>query len=122
MRSEIISPVGTMTKRKAVTTVIDDERELQRHWHVNRGIPVAFLVSSFVYTTIQLGVVVWYASQFNSRVEVVEKAQASSIPIVEGIRMTEAAQGERLTRVEEKLLGVQSGITRIETLLQPKPR
>lgn len=102
-----------------MTDVIDEERDYQRKWHVNRGIPVVFLITSLLAVLVQGGAFVWYASQFNSRVEGVEKAQASAVPIVEKIQTTEAAQGERLTRVEEKLVAVQSGIGRIEALLQP---
>lgn len=80
-----------------------------RRWHLSRGIPVAFIVSMLIYFIAQAGLFGWWASAMNSRVEAVEKAQVSSAP-----------QGERLTRVEEKLVAVQTGITDIKALLQGK--
>lgn len=78
-----------------------------RHWHVSRGIPVAFIVSMLIYFIAQAGLFGWWASAMNYRVEAVEKSQVSSAP-----------QGERLTRVEERLTAVQTGITDIKALLQ----
>lgn len=82
-------------------------------WHLSRGIPVAFIVSMLVYFIAQAGLFGWWASAMNSRVEAVEKAQVTTAP-----------QGERLTRVEERLTAVQTGITDIKALLQAagKPR
>jgi hypothetical protein len=73
--------------------------ESESHWHVNRGIPVVWLVGSVFIGIAQFGGFVWYASQFNTRVDVVEKTVALIAP-----------QGERLTRVEESLKGVKEGI------------
>lgn len=78
-----------------------------RHWHVSRGIPVAFIVSMLIYFIAQAGLFGWWASAMNYRVEAVEKSQVSAAP-----------QGERLTRVEERLTAVQTGITDIKALLQ----
>lgn len=78
-------------------------------WHISRGVPVAFIVSMLIYFIAQAGMFGWWASAMNYRVEAVEKAQISSAP-----------QGERLTRVEEKLVAVQTGITDIKALLQGK--
>lgn len=94
----------------------DDDDALgngDRHWHVSRGIPVAFIVSMLIYSIAQAGLFGWWASAMNYRVEAVEKAQLSSAP-----------QGERLTRVEERLTAVQTGITDIKAILQAagKPR
>lgn len=79
-------------------------------WHVSRGIPVAFIVSMLIYFIAQAGLFGWWASAMNYRVEAVEKSQISAAP-----------QGERLTRVEERLTAVQTGITDIKALLQGKP-
>lgn len=78
-----------------------------RHWHVSRGIPVAFIVSMLVYFIAQAGLFGWYASAINYRIEALEKVQTSSAP-----------NGERLTRVEERLAAALSGITDIKALLQ----
>jgi hypothetical protein len=79
----------------------DDE-----HWRILKGIPIAFIVTMTVYAVINLGVGVWYASAMNSRIDAVEKMQAATAP-----------QGERLTRLEEKVVAVQATANRIETLL-----
>lgn len=80
-----------------------------RRWHVSRGIPVAFIVSMAIFLIVQTAGAAWFASAMAYRVEAVEKAQISAAP-----------QGERLTRVEEKLVAVQTGITDIKALLQAK--
>lgn len=77
------------------------------HWHVSRGIPVAFIVTMLVMFVSQITMGAWFASSMVSRVEHVERAQMQAAP-----------QGERLTRVEEKLVAVQTGITDIKALLQ----
>lgn len=84
----------------------DDEDDDDRHWHVTRSIPVAFIVSMLLFTIVQTATAAWFASAMNFRVEAIEKAQIQMSP-----------QGERLTRVEEKLEGVKSGITDIKAIL-----
>lgn len=87
--------------------VDETEPNGDRHWHISRGIPVAFIVAMLIYAVSQTAMAAWFASAMAYRVEAVERAQAQAAP-----------QGERLTRVEEKLVAVQSGITDIKTLLQ----
>lgn len=82
------------------------ERDHNEHWHLSRGIPVAFIASMLIYAIAQTSTAAWFASQMNQRVEAIEKAQTQMSP-----------QGERLTRVEEKLEGVKAGILDIKTLL-----
>jgi hypothetical protein len=94
------------TRRKPVTEFSDNGPELSSHWHVNRGIPVVWLVSSLVIGFAQFGGLVWYASQFNTRVDIVEKTVSLIAP-----------QGERLTRLEEKVGALQATASRIENLL-----
>jgi hypothetical protein len=77
------------------------------HWHVSRGIPVAFMVSMLIYVVSNIAIAAWFVSAMTSRVEQVERVQMQTAP-----------QGERLTRVEEKLVAVQTGITDIKALLQ----
>jgi hypothetical protein len=81
-----------------------------QRWHVSRSVPVAFIVSMLIYTIAQAATAAWFASAMNYRVEAIEKAQALLMP-------TAATQGERLTRVEEKLEGVKAGIADIKVLL-----
>ena len=88
---------------------VDDEPtgNGDKHWHISRGIPVAFMISMAVYVVTQIGMAAWFASAMAYRVEAVERVQAQMAP-----------QGERLTRVEEKLVAVQTGITDIKAILQ----
>jgi hypothetical protein len=89
--------------------VIDGSSEFvgrEERWHVVKGIPIAFIVTMTVYALINGGVGIWYASAMNSRIDAVEKMQANMAP-----------QGERLTRLEEKVVAVQATANRIETLL-----
>lgn len=86
-----------------------DDRDL--HWHVTRGIPVVFIATMLIMFVSQLLAGAWYASSMNYRVDAIERAQVQMAP-----------QGERLTRVEEKLVAVQTGISDIKSILQqPKP-
>ncbi len=107
-----------MTRRKPVTEIIDDDERSER-WHVNRGIPVVWLISSLVIGFAQFGGLVWYASQFNTRVEFVEKGQTMATALAEKIQAASALQNERLTRLEEKVVAVQASTGRIEALLTP---
>jgi flagellar basal body-associated protein FliL len=91
----------------------DDEYEpskREKHWHVSKSVPVAFIITMIVFTLGQTGIAAWFASQMSARVDVLEKAQAI-------LTSTTTPQGERLTRVEEKLEGVKSGITDIKSIL-----
>lgn len=91
---------------KRVTEFSDNGRDVSDKWHVNRGIPVVWLIGSLMIGVAQFGGLVWYASQFNTRVDIIEKTQALMQP-----------QGERLTRLEEKVVAVQATANRIEQLL-----
>lgn len=82
------------------------EKGDDKHWHLSRGIPVAFIASMLIYAIAQTATAAWFASGINYRVEAVERAQVQMAP-----------QGERLTRVEEKLEGVKAGIGDIKALL-----
>lgn len=95
-----------------MTSIGDENGNAPDRWHLNRGIPVVWIIGSFVIAAAQFTGFVWYASQFNTRVDIIEKAQALSAP-----------QGERLTRLEEKVVAVQATANRIEALLTTvKPR
>lgn len=95
----------------------DTDDNGNKHWHVTRGIPIAFIVSMLLYTIVQTSTAAWFASAMNQRVDMIEKAELQ-------ISQQVSPQGERLTRVEEKLEGVKAGITDIKAMLQGsgKPR
>lgn len=90
---------------------VEDDGKADEHWHVNRGIPVVFMLSMLFYVGTQIAIGAWFASSMTSRVEQIERAQMQMAP-----------QGERLTRVEEKLVAVQNSVTLgmsdIKTILQ----
>lgn len=99
-----------MKKAMRVTNIGDEDTQPDR-WHVNRGIPVVWLIGSLFIGLAQYGGLIWFASQFNTRVDIVEHTVALIAP-----------QGERLTRLEEKLVAVQATTNRIETLLTTAKR
>lgn len=94
------------SRRKVEREEIDEDGDEGQRWHVTRGIPLAFIITMVVFTLGQTGTAAWFASAMNYRVEAIEKAQIQMSP-----------QGERLTRVEEKLEGVKAGITDIKAIL-----
>lgn len=94
------------TRKRPVSDFSDDNGTASEHWHLNKGIPIVWLLGSLSIGILQLCGLVWYASQFNTRVDLVEKTVALMAP-----------QGERLARLEEKLVAVQATTNRIEVLL-----
>jgi hypothetical protein len=97
---------------------VEESADVDQHWHLSRSIPLAFILSMLVYVFTQIGIFGWFASSMNSRVETVEHAQAQAATQGERSQTQMSTQGERLTRVEEKLVAVQSGIADIKVILQ----
>lgn len=98
--------MGMTARKQRVTDTGESLYPLEQRWHVTRGIPLALI---FTVATLFAGQTlggVWYFSHLDSRVEVLEKAQLIAQP-----------QGERLTRLEEKVVSVQATVNRIEALL-----
>jgi hypothetical protein len=73
------------------------------HWTVDKRVPLALIVT-IVVQSVTLG---WWASSLTERVNVLERRAEATAP-----------QGDRLTRVEVKLEGVQSGIDEIKRLIR----
>ena len=96
-----------MTARKP-ETVIDKS---DTTWHWDRKVPIALIVTLILLFTGQGLTAAWWASKADSRIEVLEKSFAAAGP-------QSANQGERLTRVEEKLVAVQAGILDIKSILE----
>lgn len=86
-----------------------DENGRGQGWHITRGVPVALIVTMTVMFVTQIVTAAWFAARLDARVDVLEKAQLVFAP-----------QGERLTRVEEKLENVKAGIADIKALLQAR--
>jgi hypothetical protein len=72
-------------------------------WHLDKRVPLALIVT----IAIQTGTFIWWASSLTERVNTLERERVATAP-----------QGERLTRVEVKLEGVQLGIDEIKRLLR----
>lgn len=85
---------------------MSEDSENDGRWHVTRNIPIALIISMLIFSITQTATAAWFLARQDGRLDVVEKAQAIMSP-----------QGERLTRVEEKLENVKSGITEIKSLL-----
>jgi hypothetical protein len=79
---------------------------MEARWHITRGIPLALILTVVAMFVGQTVGGIWYVSHLDSRVDALEKAQLLSQP-----------QGERLTRLEEKVVAVQATASRIEGLL-----
>lgn len=89
----------------------DEHTGEERRWHVNRGVPVALLISMTIFFVTQISTTIWFAAKIDSRVDVLEKAQLAASPLA-----------ERMTRVEEKLGPLQQGINEIKTTLSQMRR
>ena len=96
-----------MTARKP-ESVIDKS---DTTWHWDRKVPIALIITMTLLIGGQGLTAAWWASKADSRIEVLEKSFAAAGP-------QSANQGERLTRVEEKLVAVQAGILDIKSILQ----
>jgi hypothetical protein len=101
--------VVTRKRPRAVTEFSDNGKDANEgHWHLNKGIPVVWIVGSLLIGLAQFAGFVWMLSQFNTRIDMVEKTIVLMAP-----------QGERLTRLEEKMVAAQKTLDRIETLVSP---
>lgn len=98
-----------MASRKPATVI--DKSDAQWHW--DRKIPVALIVTLIVIFAGQIGTAAWWGAKTDARIERLEQQATTAIPLA-------STQGDRLTRVEEKLVGVQTGITEIKAMLQPR--
>lgn len=83
------------------------EADAEQHWHIEKGVPISLIITIISWAVIQTSTAAWFASSIDKRVEALESAQRASAP-----------QGERLTRLEEKVVAVQAGISDIKTILQ----
>lgn len=72
-------------------------------WHLDRRVPLAMILAIIMQT----GTFIWWASSLSERVNTLERERIAAAP-----------QGDRLTRVEVKVEGVQSSLDRIERLIR----
>jgi hypothetical protein len=79
------------------------DRDPDTHWTLDRRVPLALILA----LVLQTAGLVWWASSLSERVNTLERRAEATAP-----------QGDRLTRVEVKLEGVQSGIDEIKRLIR----
>jgi hypothetical protein len=91
----------------------------EAQWHIVRGVPIVFILTMTVYALVNGGVGIWYASAMNSRIDSLEKIQAQMAASATAANTAAVSQGERLARLEEKVVSVQATASRIESLLTP---
>lgn len=99
-----------------------DRYPLEKHWHISRGIPLGLIFSLLGFLTIQSAGVVWFFAHQDSRIDAVEKIQTAATSIGQKLQDSTVAQGERLARLEEKVVSVQATANRIEALLTTSKR
>ena len=78
----------------------------EQHWTLDKKVPIALIV----VLAVQFFGGVWFMSKLDSRVATLEDNSRSTAP-----------QADRLTRVEVKIEGIQSGVERIERLIRRDP-
>ncbi len=98
-------------------TEFSDNGRGPEQWHLNKGIPIVWLVGSMVIGMAQFGGLVWYVSQFNTRFENAEKIQTTTTALVEKLQTAISSQNVETAKLGEKVVAVQAAISRIENLL-----
>lgn len=82
----------------------------EKHWHVDRRVPLAVIITLLLTFAGQTATAAWYMSKLDQRVESLEQARTATAP-----------QGDRLTRVEVKLESALDGISEIKSILRKEP-
>ena len=96
--------MGMPARKRKVADSGESMYPMEQRWHITRGVPLALIFTIASMFIGQSCAGIWYFSHLDSRVDVLEKAQLLVQP-----------QGERLTRLEEKVVSVQATANRIET-------
>lgn len=78
-----------------------------REWHLDRKVPIALIATIFIAFSSQTIAGVWWASAISERVTVLERSAVLYAP-----------QGDRLTRMEVKIEGVEKVMLRLERLIE----
>lgn len=86
------------------------ERPSNRHWTLDRKVPLPLIVSLALLFIGQTGMVAWSLSNASTRLDMLERNVEASKP-----------QAERIIRLEEKVGVVQQGINEIKVILS-RPR
>lgn len=84
---------------------LQDPMTQDRHWHLDRRVPIALMLS----IAFQTGIFIWWAAQLSERVNTLERGAISSAP-----------NSDRITRMEVRLEGIGQTVQRIERLIELK--
>lgn len=79
-----------------------DKQEWERHWHLDRKVPVALIVALAAQTV----AMVWWAATLSIRVDQLEQKAVASAP-----------QAERIIRLESKVDVIADKITEIRAAI-----
>lgn len=79
-------------------------RDTREEWHVAKEIPVALIV----VVLIQAFGFGWWGSSMSTRVDQLERQATAA-----------SSQSERIVRLEEKIGGIQQGISEIKSMMRP---
>jgi hypothetical protein len=90
----------------SIAAAMSGQHQTPERWHVERGVNVSLVVTIIIWGFAQTAMGAWFASAMDKRIESLEKMQPNTM-----------LQGERLTRLEEKVVAVQTGIADIKVLL-----
>jgi hypothetical protein len=77
--------------------------EDQDHWHLDRRVPIALIVT----IAVQTAGIVWWASDVNARVAQLERQAVAAAP-----------QPERIIRLETQIEAIREGIAEIKVLVR----
>ena len=103
--------------RKKEVPAVGDEYPNREYWHVTKGIPLALILTVIGVFIGQTVGGIWYISHLDSRVDNEEKAQLITTSVIKELQLGSSTQGERMARLEEKVVSVQATANRIEALL-----
>jgi hypothetical protein len=110
-----------MPARKKVAET-GDLYPLEKRWHISRGIPLGLIFSLFAFFIMQSAGVIWFFAHQDSRIDAVEKVQVLATQVGQKLQDGASQQGERMARLEEKVVSVQATANRIEVLLTSSKR
>ena len=96
-------------------------REQERHWHLDRRVPVALIVTIIMQT---IGIV-WWAASISARVQVLERrldeARSNQNRIVR-LEANQSAVYQRLDRIEAASRRIEAKLDRLLLARQPGGR
>lgn len=83
-----------------------DPEDGQESWHLDKKVPIAFIIA----IAVQTGGFIYWVGSTSTRIDVLERAMLSSAP-----------QAERVVRIETKVEALKDSLTEIKAILRPAP-